>query len=192
MSKNITIDIGGNAQNFPNVESVILNNIGDGQSEFLSNEDFIKKKSSVVQDSIVVFTEDGDIDTSNISVSDISSAYIFIYDESKEHNSYNKEQYLKMRAALEQGKKVNVFLNDGLHTCPASYFVGSSYIEITTELFNTSMYMKIQDSNNVVYKQTDTVNTASFAELSLIPASQASTANWVKQLIDDTIVEGAW
>jgi hypothetical protein len=194
MSKNVTIDIGGVAQNFPNIESVILNNIGDGQSKFLNNEDFVKTPSDAVQGNVVVFGEGGAIADSGISASKVASNYVFIYDETKEHNDHNRALATQIRTDLENGKKVSVFIDDTAEVFPASLSQGGNNIEVIAYTDTAAYKIKCYTySANVTYTYTDTYSTSgNFDESSSKPASQKLTAEWVKQLIDDTIVEGAW
>lgn len=194
MSKNVTIDIGGVAQNFPNVESVILNNIGDGQSAFLNNEDFVKTPADAIQGNMVVFGKGGAIADSGIAASKVASNYVFIYDETKEHNEHNRTLATQVRSDLENGKKVSVFIDDMASVFPAAISQGSNYIEVVAYANTTDYKIKcFTSSANVTYTYTDTYSTSgNFNESSSIPASQKLTAEWVKQLIDDTIVEGAW
>lgn len=194
MSKNVTIDIGGVAKNFPNVESVILNNIGDGQSAFLNNEDFVKNPADAIQGNMVVFGEGGDIADSGIAASNVASNYVFIYDETKEHNEHNRTLATQLRSDLENGKKVSVFIDDTVNVFPAAISQASNYIEVEAYTNTTAYKIRCYTfSANVMYTYTDTYSTSgNFNESSSIPASQKLTAEWVKQLIDDTIVEGAW
>ena len=194
MSKNVTIYIGGVAHNFPNVESVILNNIGDGQSAFLNNEDFVKNPADAIQGNMVVFGEGGAIADSGIVASKVASNYVFIYDETKEHNEHNRTLATQVRADLENGKKGSEFIDDMATVFPAAISQASNYIEVEAYT-NTTTYMIrcYTSSANVMYTYTDTYSTSgNFNESSSIPASQKLTAEWVKQLIDNTIVEGAW
>ncbi len=140
-----------------------------------------------------VFGEGGAIADSGISASSLTEIHIFIYDETKKHNDHNRALATQLRSDLENGKKVSVFIDDGYHIYPAAFNLDTNQININSFDNSSGAYNIRFTTNTVTYTYTEIYSSSSsFDESSSKPASQDLTAKWVRQLIDDTIVEGAW
>lgn len=169
----------------------------DALSRVLEAEEGLESKVDKIEGAegnVVVFGSGGAIADSGIASSKVASNYVFIYDETKEHNDHNRALATQLRSDLENGKKVSVFIDDTANVFPAALGQNVNYIEVIAYDNITAYKIKCYTySNNVTYAYTDTYSTSgNFNESSSIPASQKLTAEWVKQLIDNTIVEGAW
>lgn len=150
-------------------------------------------KIAGVEGNVSVFGPDGSIVDSGISSDDITQSYIFVYDESKDHNGYNRTLLPHILSDIERGKSINIFINDLNKIFPATYEKNQSSLTVCACDASGSYTIQIYSSGNVKYEFSDNYNISStYDEASITPASQKLTAEWVKQLIDDTIVKGAW
>ena len=153
----------------------------------------IDKVSGATVGNVAVFGEDGALSDSAIGTGELPRSYIFIYDESKEYNDYNRALFNGVLSDIENGKSINVFINDAGVIYPATYEKKSSGLLICACDYAILIKIQIYTSGNVQYSCTENYNsTGTFDEAGKTPASQKLTADWVKQLIDDTIAEGAW
>ena len=168
MAKNITVRVGDTLKNFQDINIARFNKVDGEQTDYIDADEMTTCK-----------------------------VFIFKYAENDaETDSANISTFISMRDAYyQEGSEVIAFIEtENKWLLPASIrrlSQGSWTLAALNEFFDTSYEISLSASN-ISYNSTEAYNADAFDESSAIPATQESTAVWIKELINDQIVEGAW
>lgn len=148
-------------------------------------------KAYGTQGNIVVFDGDGNICDSGIGTKELICSFVIIYDTTGKSDSSNHETLDKYMDELSNGKTPLLIIKKESTYYPAIFNSDKSYPQVYGILPTEAL--SITFSEKMSYSIIDyVVKSGDFSETNNKPASQAVTAKWVKQLINDSIAEGAW
>ena len=154
----------------------------------------IKEKLGKVygaEGNIVVFEGDGNICDSGIGTKELICSFVIIYDTTGKSDSSNHKTLNKYMVELSKGKIPLLIIKKESTYYPAIFTSDNSYPQVYGILPTEAL--SITFSEKMSYSIIDyVVKSGDFSETNNKPASQAITAKWVKQLINDTVAEGAW